>query len=431
MNSKNILKLIKALEADYKGLFLELSENKLLNSKKYSYTKEDKDSFLLLWAKYVVFFTKLQNLIRKSKYRSFFFVVNYNNLLIRRYLLIFYFNCLPELLNNFWEHEEFIRTLLLESAEVDYWDIAKYIYRPNFINLLNTPGIFITFHKDKIEKKFYFMLESEKVEFTNDKRILTDYKNFYYYFKRRALKILLFVSKHISHVIAKTRFSTRTKWLITQRNIKLYLSIAKPGDIFLTRWNWNASNISIPWFWKHMSMYLWSWEFLKKNFWNKFKSIKNLNDNAHYIIEATWEWVEIVDIDDFISHNDYLWVSRTNFSKEKILRTIKNSLKYFWANYDYLFNFYSNKSVVCSELIMKSYAKEFKGDDWIKIKLEKIGVSLTYPPNNFIKEIFSNKSSLEPIIFIDSIEKTGKNFVSGKKEFKNSFGRSRFSFMLK
>jgi hypothetical protein len=33
-------------------------------------------------------------------------------------------------------------------------------------------------------------------------------------------------------------------------------------------------------------------------------------------------------------------------------------------------------------------------------------------------------------MFLDSIEKTGKNFLSTKKEFEKSKKRSRFSFML-
>ena len=36
----------------------------------------------------------------------------------------------------------------------------------------------------------------------------------------------------------------------------------KPGDILLTRGNWNATNLSIPGFWKHMAMYIGTGEYV-------------------------------------------------------------------------------------------------------------------------------------------------------------------------
>ena len=101
MNTKTILKEIKSLELDYTNLILELKKSKILKTKENFYNVEDKDSFLILWRKYIKFFKRLQYIIRKTKYRSFFVFINYDKLLIRRYLLIFYFNSLVDLLNIF------------------------------------------------------------------------------------------------------------------------------------------------------------------------------------------------------------------------------------------------------------------------------------------------------------------------------------------
>ena len=46
-----------------------------------------------------------------------------------------------------------------------------------------------------------------------------------------------------------------------------------------------------------------------------------------------------------------------------------------WIWYDHIFNFHSDKNQVCSELVLKSYAKEFKWDEGIDIELENIGIS--------------------------------------------------------
>ena len=160
-----------------------------------------------------------------------------------------------------------------------------------------------------------------------------------------------------------------------------------------------------------------------------------MNDKKDYIIEATWKWIKLEEIQKLVLHNDYLWVSRTNFKKEKILRSIKNSLWHVWKSYDHIFNFYSDNNLVCTELILKSYAKEFKKDEWIEIDLESIWISLTYPPNKFIQKMYKeNKkwkdSVVFPIFFIDSIKKTWENFVSSKKELLKSGKRSKFTFFL-
>jgi len=426
----SILEEIRNLELRYEKLNKKFKKLNILKTKKYYYNEKDKSDFLFLWEKYIDFFKKLKKLIKQNKYRRFFFIINYEKMVIRRYLLIFYINCLIDLVNNFWKHEEFLRILLSEKYRFDFNRIANYIYKPNFINLLNTPVIFIKIFKEKIDKKYYFMLIKEQKHILENKRVLTDYRNFYYYIKKIFYKVLFFFSEKIWKFISKIKFSTRKKWLIKKKNIEEYLKIAKPWDIFLSRWNWEASNIAIPWFWKHMSMYLWTWKFLKKQFLEKYSFLKVMDNNSHYIIEATWEWVEISKIEDFISHNDYLWISRTIFSDDKINRSLEKAIWYFWTPYDFIFNFYSNTNVICSELVLKSYSKDFKNDEWLSIKLEKFRLSLIYPPNNFVKKIKLDKK-LKFVMFIDSIEKTWKNFISDEKEFYNSTKRSRFSLMLK
>ena len=180
-----------------------------------------------------------------------------------------------------------------------------------------------------------------------------------------------------------------------------------------------------------MSMYIGTGEYLMKNYWKDYNFVNDLEKKKHYIIEATWAGVLIVQIEDFVAHNDYLAISRTNFSKSKIIASIWKAFSYYWVWYDHIFNFYSEKSVVCSELVLKSYWARDSDDSSIELHLEKIWVSLTYPPNNFVWEVFNEQSWLDFVMFIDSIEKTWENFISTKKQFKKSWERSRFSFMLK
>lgn len=431
MKYKKILKEFAWLEAEYKKLYTLLKHHPLLCSKKNVYFKEDKESFLLLWKLYIKFFHKLKFLIKKTKYRKFFIFVDYNKLVLRRYVLIFYFNMINDILFSFGKHEKFMRIFLEENFKKDYGYFAKYIYKPRFFNLITTPWLFIEPFKKMIDREVYTYLIPKKIKLKKSHKLITNYKNIYFYIKNRVDRILLSCARNVGMFLSNIRFTRRKHGLITKKNLQQYLKIAKSGDILLTRWNWNATNVSIPGFWKHMSLYLWTGDFLMK----QFIELQGLDKKQHYIIESTWEGICMKPIWDLISHNDYLWVSRTTFSQEKIYRSIKNAFLNIGKWYDFMFNYYWDNSLVCSELVLKSYAKESKHDEGIKIHLESIGISLWFPPNNFISilqaESCKEKPDVIPVFFIDSIEKTHENFISNTSELLQSGSRSRLSLFQK
>ena len=373
----------------------------------------------ILGKKQVSVFFISRKLLRKTSYRSYCFKIDYNKLVLKRYLAIMYFNFLIELVHTFWKHENFIRQHIDDNfPKNSYWNFAKYIYKVRYINLINTPQIFIDpayfFIKDEI-KSFL----TPKIRIQTKEQIFLDSQNLYFYCKHRVEKVLLLISKNVWALIAQTRFSSRTKWLITEDNLNQYTDIAKPWDILLSRWNWNASNFTIPGFWKHMALYLWTGSNIIKTYKksNIIHSSK-YKKNTHYIIEATGKWINIVSLEDFALKNDYLWVSRTNFKKKKIESTIISALSHKWKWYDHLFNYHSDKNLVCSELVLKSYAPKFEWDEWINFQLEKIGINFTFPPNNFIKilqqEHTQKSPAVFPLFFIDAKEKTQKSFCVSK-----------------
>jgi len=432
MDSKKIYEKIKDIELEYVSLKKELEQQKIFGSKLWSYLKEDKEEFRLFWFKYIEFFEKLKKILNSTRYRKMFFKIDYNKLVLRKYLIHFYYSVISDLLGVFWAHNEYIRVFLDENFKKDYGVYAKYIYKPRFIYIYNIPILFIEPFKSYIDKDIFDLIYKIKTV-ASIKRIWSDYDNLFFWIKYRVNKFLFIVFRFVWNMIAHTRFSTRNYWLITYENCLKYIEIAKPWDILLTRWNWNASNISIPWFWKHMAMYIWSWEYLKSNF--TWSNIDNLDLNKHYIIEATSKWIYIEEFDYFVSKIDYLGVARTSFGDDKIKRVIGNSFVNLWKEYDFIFNYYSDKRLVCTALVLKSYSKEFSSDDWIEIELEKISVWLAYLPNNFIKKINEEAKKENPsifgVFFIDSIEKTWENFINSVDELLKSWKRPKLSMFLK
>ncbi len=96
--------------------------------------------------------------------------------------------------------------------------------------------------------------------------------------------MISWISKRFGMFISHIYFSRRDSGRITTENLEKIFDSVMPGDIIISRRNWAATNVSIPGFWKHMSMYIGTGEYLKKEY--KESVSKNLLDTTHYIIEA-------------------------------------------------------------------------------------------------------------------------------------------------
>lgn len=428
MNYKKISTTLKNIEKDFSLALNDFQKDCNFEKKWHLYFKKSKKNLKKKWKKISGIFWQLKSIIHKHKW-FFFFKQNYNNFLIRHYTTILYYNFTLQIQETFKENEDFIRQFLDENYEENYSTLARYIYRGNFLYYLNYPKEFLFLIEKNIDKDLKWMLKknidySIKLDF--------EYKNFYYYFKYRWDKIIYFIVKYFWLLLSYIRIKIREKWLINQECINIFYTVVKPWDILLTRQTFVATNLSIPGFWKHMALYLWTWKYIKNNFWND--TFKILNNETHYIIESTSKWVTIEKFEDFVYKLDYLWVLRTTFSYNKIYHAMKETISMLDKDYDYLFNYYSDNSFVCSELVTKAYLKDSNNDEWLTIELKKVATRLTYPPNELIKklenEIYLENKELIPLLFIDSNQKTKTSFISSHEELLKSHKRNSLSFFL-
>ena len=86
-------------------------------------------------------------------------------------------------------------------------------------------------------------------------------------------------------------------------------------------------------------------------------------DDGHYVVESTGKGVHISRFDEFSAAQDYLGAFRTTFSEAKIGRAIASALGYVHREYDFSFDFHSDRSLVCSELVTKAFLPESDGDE--------------------------------------------------------------------
>lgn len=430
---KHYAKLLTSIDHEFEKALQELQSDALFVRANWLYSTDDKVRIAKIWKKIVKPFRSLRKIIRSMYWKSFFGLWNKDIFVVRYAAVITYYNMVYELREVFWVHEEFLRQYLDDRFRENYSTLARYMYHLRFYVILMYPREFFLTLRDEVSPNLGSIFDRpERAAGNIEKRISQDWINVWYYIRYRIMLVLSWVARHFGMCISRIYFSRRTTGQITTENMKNILSSMLPWDILITRRNWAATNISIPGFWKHMSMYIGTGAYLKKEYSHKF--LKNLNDTTDYIIEAVWTGVRIVPIQELASHNDYLGVMRVRFWSARIRRAIAKTLSQVDTPYDFSFNYYSDMNHVCSALITKSYLPEHIDDQGLHITLTRIATGITYPPHDILKKINSEYElpdrELDYVAFIDTTERMGENFISTEPEFLSTVHRSRFSFFL-
>ncbi len=425
--------ILSSLDKEFQENLRKFISDPLFSSSETFYTDDDKKRIYLLWCDIVEPFLKLRRILRSFMWRSFLTFGSKNSFVIKYAVVTTYHNMAYELQQSFGRHEEFLRQYLDDTFSENYSTIARYMYHIRFYSVLLYPREYFLTLKDQVDPSLTPLFERpERASWVIEKRWIHDISNIWYYVRYRIGIFLAYIAKYGWRMMMHIRLTRREKWLITQENIEEILKKMQPGDILLTRQNWAATNMNIPGFWKHMAMYLWTWLSLKEKYTPSFH--EEWKDHEHYIIEAIWSGVRIITLRSLCDHNDYLGVIRPVFSSDKKARVIEKILSLVGKEYDYAFNYYSDVNYVCSTLVTKVYLPESHTDEWIHITLTRIGISITYPPNDIVKkyetEYNRDNPELEFVGFIDSREKTGQNFLASEEEFRLSWYRLKLSFFL-
>jgi uncharacterized protein YycO len=430
---KSYVQILTSIDIDFQRSLANFRVDPIFQSDQTTYTDDDKRRISLLWWDIIEPFLKLRKILRSLLWRSFFIFGSKDSFVVKYAVVTTYYNILYELQESFGPHEEFIRQYLDDSFRENYSTLARYMYHPRFYTILSYPHeFFLTLHDEADPSLLPLFDRPQKYAWEIEKRWRHDLANISYYIRYRIGTALTWIVKYGWNIMARIHLKKREKWLIASENIREILTKTLPWDILLTRQNWVATNLSIPGFWKHMSMYVWIGSDIKKQY--SASNTQYLIDDTHYIIEAIGTWVRIVPIEILLSHNDYLWVVRPSFSPEKKSRAIRKVLALLWKEYDYSFNYYSDANYVCSTLVTKAYLPDSDRDEGIHITLTRIGTGITYPPNDLVKkyrsEYGSESQELEFVGFIDSREKNEENFLASEAEFCLSWDRPRLSFLL-
>jgi hypothetical protein len=125
---------------------------------------------------------------------------------------------------------------------------------------------------------------------------------------------------------------------------------------------------------------------------------------------------------------------RPRLSKLDIAKAIDEAFHYIGRPYDFNFDFLTDSSIVCSELIYKIYQNgpEKKGLDLI---LREIAGRKAMPANDIVekfnKEFDTDQRELDFVYFLDGSEGQKKAIVKGPQDFHLSYKRPKWDIAQK
>lgn len=243
----------------------------------------------------------------------------------------------------------------------------------------------------------------------------------------------------LSYIKTTTRECHITADLINEYREKLM-----PGDIFLERREWHATNVGIPGYWTHNALYLGTLqemeayfenipelagkkfsEFVQENYKAVYEELQRADDKGYKyaVIESKRPGVILMSLEESAGADSLAVLRVKGVSPSDQFRIVTQALSHYGKPYDFDFNFITDNALVCSELVYKAYLDINK----LHIELEELNGRLMLSPNKFAKkfaqEYGTDKAELELVLFLDGNEKTGKAIQKGVGEFKESWKR--------
>ena len=292
-------------------------------------------------------------------------------------------------------------------------------------------------------------------------------------FKRLFTDIVTKVSTWLGDTKIKRRNDDyyNGKTYITLKQAKEFEQLLEPGDIMISRTNWFLSNAFLPGFWPHSFIYLGNAHKLKqldelqevkehyaskcfslnlqcdsftsflstyKYTANAFKQYLRKAKDGHekVLIEATSDGVHFSSIRHTFL-NDFLAAMRPKTSPLKKAKAIEKSMNFYGLPYDFDFDFDTHSSLVCSEVVAKSFSNivNFDYDRKNALYVEEYLNRYSLPVIGILKKMVDEnihhqrESELEFVGFLKGVPEKKMAILAEENEFYESVEWPKWSFM--
>jgi hypothetical protein len=267
------------------------------------------------------------------------------------------------------------------------------------------------------------------------------------------------VQKGVAEWMGHTKVWRPHRYLIRPAQINAIAGRLEPGDILLERREWYMTNVGIPGFWTHVALYigdadqrtaLSGYPDVKK--WLHSQGAESVDHliqrrypDAHaglhtkckdgllpQVIEAISPGVTFTSL-TYSATCDSLAVLRPRLSTADRAAAVVRAMRYYGRPYDYDFDFGSDTSLVCTELVVKSYLPDTtkKGLDLPMVRL--MGHMIT-PANAFVRQFDqtfgSREQQMDLVLFLDGHERDKRATASDVETFRTSWNRPKWHIMV-
>lgn len=255
--------------------------------------------------------------------------------------------------------------------------------------------------------------------------------------------------------LGDTKVHRKNAMLISLEQVREAAKKSEPGDVIVERRNWYLSNIGLPGFWPHAALWVGSpdeliaWSAtdpeIEKAFgkplsqylaerhpeaWKAYTTPDH-EGNPRRILEAISEGVSFNAAEESI-RADYVAAMRPKLSKVEKAKAIDRAFGYAGRPYDFDFDFYTDSSLVCSELVFKAYEPR-EAMPGIKLGLEKVVGRMALGPNSIVRtfdqQLGTKDEQLTFAWFLDGTEKGENAVFASADDFRATWKRPKWDIV--
>lgn len=266
-------------------------------------------------------------------------------------------------------------------------------------------------------------------------------------------RLLFRAQTGIARWVGDRRISRREASIITKDQIDCLPHRFEPGDLLLARREWFVSNVAMPGFWKHSALYVGTptrrqalgadpsvvaWvraegiesgdleEFLRARYPSVYElHLTRETDGVRSVLESTAEGVGFSTLERAAAA-DSLAILRPQVTPLLKAKAIAKAFSFYGRPYDYAFDFSSDESLICSELIYRCYFPG-SGEEGLDFPLPTIAGKPAMPTNEiartFAETFGTEKQALDLVLFLDGDVKSGKAGRAPVDEFLKTWNR--------
>jgi hypothetical protein len=269
------------------------------------------------------------------------------------------------------------------------------------------------------------------------------------------------VQKGVSEWMGDTRVLYGNHYLVAADQIAALAPKLQPGDVLLERREWFLSNIGLPGFWPHAALYVGTGEeravffddpavrawlvaegvtdgmldtLLKARYpaAHVAGGLRDEHGDRYRIIEAMSEGVLFTTLEHSAA-SDSVAVLRPRLSRLEIAKALLKAYEYHGRPYDFDFDFRTDATLVCTELVYKAYAGGV-GKQGLSLPLKTV-VGRPVLTANDIAQHFDDTwgkpdQQFDLISFLDGQARTDRAVEADVARFRASWRRPKWHILI-